>query len=146
MTSILGLEGRCFPAVKGMMPQRLLLFGQLLRRTQEPAPPNHCWPLPRSLLVVVLPLSLLCCHQICHQRLEVGRGFHPRLLVSHQQKDQKSAGDNTCEMRSLVFQPSYYIYQSTNLVTKIIQNGNSSLEYFPLLSGTRQRGKVSQLL
>ena len=52
MTSIIGLEGQCFPAAKGMMPQRLLLFGLLLCRTQEPTPPCRS---PPSAVAAVAP-------------------------------------------------------------------------------------------
>ena len=60
MTSTLGLEGWRFPAAHRTVPQRLLLFGQLLCRTRKAAFPTHCccccWPLPLPLLVLLLPL------------------------------------------------------------------------------------------
>lgn len=151
---ILVLGGWCFPASREWCHRGSCFFGQPLRSAQEPAAPirccHCCWPLPLLLLVLLLTLSSL----LLPPDMPSETGSRKRvpslssIEVSHQcfsisRNDQKSAGESIWEMQFLVLQPPYFIYQSTKLVTKIIQNWNGSLEYFPLSSGTRQRCKVS---
>lgn len=56
----LGLEGQCFPALKGTVSKRLLLFGVAAARDPEAFTPHPllllCWPLLLLLLVLLLLL------------------------------------------------------------------------------------------